>query len=187
MSKKTETKQFYIPALLLVIGAGLASAAFNINGALITYVGWLGAAFALGIACIEGIALIAFHRSIVDFQNQHFMKAFCAFILFVLMTIGCALSGKRAFKAMNLDAQAQISNQLAKADRIAAEADRYFADALAATDMNQRDMANSRGEKKQAEADRIRAEQNKRTPITGTMEWIFLILFFQQWQQFPPH
>ena len=175
-TKKNEAEYNWM-AYALVMGAGAASAAFNINGAFLTYSGWLGYAFAFGVGCLEGIALIALHIVITDFKNQHRVKASIAFAVFALATAGCAMSGKRGFKAMNLDAQMQITSELARADRIEAEAKIYFADALAATDMNARDLANNRGNKKQGQADSIRATQAKRTPLSEAMVWIFLILF----------
>lgn len=160
-----------------VVGAGVASAIFNVWGAYTLYIGVAGFLFAAGIFFCEGVALLSLKSIVEDWDKGQKIKAGVAALIFVVAVAGCAISGKRTFDNLAVDMRTTKTQELARADRIQSVADEHFSNAAKTNNYSIQRQELARAEKEQARADAIRKTQEKAKPPAEWVTWLLLALF----------
>lgn len=161
----------------LVVGAGLASAAFNVFGAYQIYSGPAAWIFAFCILCMEGVAIVALTHIITDFDNNNFLKAGIGALIFAGIVTACAMSGKEAFNNLNIQVRETNQSELAQADRLQETANGYFAAAKATTNPDAKSTQLGYGERMQTRIDQIRIDVEKKRPPQEWVVLLFLAIF----------
>lgn len=158
---------------VLVFGAGIGSAAFNVYGAHAIYAGIAGLIFGGVVLCMEGLAIVSLRHILEDWDNNNYVKAGLGAIAFAGIVSLCMYSGYRAFNGMNIEATETNNFEKAKADRIEAAGNAFFAEASTLTGQA-KDTQLFYGEKKLKEANDIRIEVQKKQPPAFAAVMLFL-------------
>lgn len=160
----------------LVIGAGAASAAFNVWGAFQIYSGHPAWIFAFCIMCMEGIAIVALTHIITDWDNNNYFKAGVGSVLFAGIVLACAMSGKEAFNNLNIDVRETNASELARAARLQVIADEHFA-AVKVLQGDAKARESGYGERLQTKVDKIKRDVEKKRPPAAWVVFLFLAIF----------